>query len=103
MSPRTGSGPGRRSAGAAGAATVGTAFAALAAARAFGVGVAALVAAFGLGAAALVAAFAFGAAGLFFGSGFLLAIDVTYGSRAGEGSQGQPDESGHLARWPVNE
>src|SRR5215831_8241200 len=91
MSPRTGRGPGPRSAGAAAAgAAAGGVFAAFAALRAFGLGAAAFgVAAFGFGA---------GAAFFFLGSGFLLAMDVTYGSRAGEGSQGQPDESGDLAR-----
>ena len=54
----------------------------------------------GLRAAALAEA---GAGFFFFGSGFLPAMDVTYGSRGGEGSQGQPDESGDLARCPVKE
>src|SRR5688572_23157174 len=89
MFPRTGTGPGGRS-GTAGAGG-GAAAAALARAGRLAVGFAG---AFARGA---VAGF------LFFGSGFLPAMDVTYGSRPGLGSQGEPDESGDLAKSPVKE
>src|SRR5258708_1049951 len=104
MLPKTGRGPGRRSgteafaAGLTSAALAeaepGAGRAAAAAgrrARDFG---AALGIAFGGGA---------GAAFFFFGSGFLPAMDVRYGSRGEEESQGQPDAAGDLARSPVME